>query len=152
MYAINLTKIVFIMNVNISTRLTTSWKVRGSNPGGRFLAPAHFVLGGPPSLLYCVYRIYFPRLKRPGRVFDHPPSFSADIKRKSRAIRLLPNWAFRACDRASFAYCGLALTQTNFIAFQSPVRLLPFICVQDRLVSVINNGFIIKYTCMLVLS
>jgi len=95
-------------------------------------------------------RVSFPRLlKRPGCVFDQ---YSVDIKRENTSIALLPFWVLRVCDRASFTYCLLALTQRNFIAFQSLVSLLPFICVQDGLVSVINNGFIITYICMVVLS
>jgi hypothetical protein len=37
---------------------------------------------GPPSLLYNGYRVSFPRVKRPGRGFDHPPSSSAEVKER----------------------------------------------------------------------
>ena len=36
----------------------------------------------PPSLLYNMYRIFFPGVKRPGRDLDHPPPYSADVKER----------------------------------------------------------------------
>jgi hypothetical protein len=35
---------------------------------------------GPPSLLHNGYRVSFPRVKRPGRDIDHPPTSSAEVK------------------------------------------------------------------------
>ena len=35
---------------------------------------------GPPSLLYNVHRVSFPGVKRPGRVVNHPPPSSAEVK------------------------------------------------------------------------
>ena len=37
---------------------------------------------GPSSLLYNGYRVSFPEVKRPGRVVDHPPPFSDEVKER----------------------------------------------------------------------
>jgi hypothetical protein len=37
---------------------------------------------GPPSLLYNLYRVSFPGVKRPGRGVDHPPPSSARVKER----------------------------------------------------------------------
>ena len=50
----------------------------------------------PPSIPYNGYRVSFPGLKLPGRGVDHPHS-TARVK-ESRAIPLLPLWAFMACS------------------------------------------------------
>ena len=42
-----------------------------------------------------------PEVKRPGRAVDHPFHLASRLK-KSRAIPLLPAWAFMACSRANF--------------------------------------------------
>jgi hypothetical protein len=63
--------------------LSTSWTVRGSNPGGgeifRISPDRPWV---PSSLLYNGY--WFPLLgvKRPGRGVDHPPSSNARAKER----------------------------------------------------------------------
>ena len=36
----------------------------------------------PPSLLYNVYRVSFPGVKRPGRGVNHPPPSSAEVKER----------------------------------------------------------------------
>jgi hypothetical protein len=45
----------------------------------------------------------FHKVKRPGRGVDHPPQSSA-VWRKSKAIPLLPLWAFIACSRVNFTF------------------------------------------------
>jgi len=45
----------------------------------------------------------FPRVKRPGRGADHPPSSSAEVKERV-AILLLPLWAFVASSRVNFTF------------------------------------------------
>jgi hypothetical protein len=59
------------------------WTVRGSNPGGgqilRNRLDRHW---GPTTLLYNVYRVSFPGVKRPGRGVDHPPPSSAEVKER----------------------------------------------------------------------
>ena len=37
---------------------------------------------GPPSLLYNGNRVFFPRVKQPGRGLDHPPPSNAEIKER----------------------------------------------------------------------
>jgi hypothetical protein len=37
---------------------------------------------GPPNLLYRVYRVSFPGVKRPGLGFDHPLLSSAEVKER----------------------------------------------------------------------
>ena len=54
-----------------------SWTVRGSNPDG-----GEIFRNRPPKLLYNVYRVYFPRVKRPGRGVNHPPPSSAEVKER----------------------------------------------------------------------
>jgi hypothetical protein len=48
-------------------RLATGWTVWGSNPGGREIFRTRpYRSWGPTSLLYNVYRAYFPRGKEAG--------------------------------------------------------------------------------------
>jgi len=54
----------------------------------------------PPSLLYYGYWVSFPGVKWPRCGIDHPPPSRA----KSRAIPLLPIWAFTACSRENFTF------------------------------------------------
>jgi len=49
----------------------------------------------------------FPEVKRPGRGVDHPPHLVPRL-RKSRAIPLLPLWAFVACSRLNFTFTFLS--------------------------------------------
>ena len=64
-------------------RLTTSWTVQGSSPGGSDIFRTRTDRPwDPPSLLYNGYRLSFPGLKRPGRGVDHPPSSNAKVKER----------------------------------------------------------------------
>jgi hypothetical protein len=75
----------------------------GSNPcGGEIFCSRLDWPWGPPSLLYNGYWVSFPGVKQLGRGVDHPPPSSAEVKEKSRAIPLLPLWAFMACSRENF--------------------------------------------------
>jgi len=65
----------------------------------RFSAPVQAGPGAHPGS-YTRGTGYFPGVKRPGRGVDHPPPSSAKVK-ESRAIPLLPLWAFVACSRAN---------------------------------------------------
>jgi len=67
----------------------------------------------PPSLLYYGYRVSFPGVKWPVCGIDHPPLSRA----KSRAIPLLPVWAFTACSRKNFTFYT---SVTNLIKMQFP--------------------------------
>jgi len=46
----------------------------------------------------------FPGVKQPRRGVDCPPPTSAEVKRNSRAIPLLPLWAFMACSRVNCTF------------------------------------------------
>jgi hypothetical protein len=64
-------------------RPATGWTVRGSNPGeGEIFRTLPDLPWGPPSLLCNRYRVSFPRVKRPGRGANHPPSSSAEVKER----------------------------------------------------------------------
>ena len=63
---------------------TRGWTVRGSNRGrggARFYVPVHTGPGAHP-LSSKIGTGSFPRVKRPGRGFDHPPPFSAEVKER----------------------------------------------------------------------
>ena len=64
-------------------RLATGWTVRGSNPGGgQIFRTRSDRPWRPPSLLYNAYRVSFPRVKRPGRGVNHPPTSIAGVKER----------------------------------------------------------------------
>jgi hypothetical protein len=67
----------------------------------RFSAPVQTGPGAYPASCTMVTGS-FPGVKRPGRGVDHPPPSSAEVKRKSRAVPLLPLWAFMSCSRVKF--------------------------------------------------
>jgi hypothetical protein len=52
-------------------------------------------------------------LQRPGREVDHPPSSCGHGYRKSRAIPLLPLWAFVACYRENFTFTFIDRRDTS---------------------------------------
>jgi hypothetical protein len=73
--------------------LATDWTVRGSNPGGaRFYAP---VQNGPKAhpASYTMGSGSFPGVKRPGRIVDHPPPSSAEVKERAELYLYSPVWA-----------------------------------------------------------
>jgi len=82
-------------------RLSRTWTVRGSNPGGaENFRTCPDRSWGSPSLLYNGYRV-FPRCKeRPGRDAD-PSTLLVSWSRKSRAILVLPLWAVRPVQSLS---------------------------------------------------
>jgi len=79
---------------NSAIRIATRYRIDGggSNPGGgggggeisriRLHRP-----WGPPSLLY---RVSFPRAKRPGRCVDHPPPPSVEVKERVKLYFCYP--------------------------------------------------------------
>ena len=67
--------------------------------GATFPAPIQTGLGAQPAS-YTMGNWSFPDVKRPGRGVDHPPPSSAEV-RESRAILLLPTWAFAAGYRVN---------------------------------------------------
>ena len=72
----------FIWYMNF-VRRRDGWTVQESNPGGGdvFLTRPDRPWG-PPSLLYNGYRVFPGGVKRPGRVADHPPPSSAEVKER----------------------------------------------------------------------
>jgi hypothetical protein len=59
----------------VDWRLATNWSVGGSNPGrGEIFRTHPDRHQGPSSLLFKGHRTCFPRVKRPGRGTDHPPT------------------------------------------------------------------------------
>ena len=71
---------------------------------------------GPPSLLYCGYRVFPGGKERPGR--DAHPRL-VPWSRKGRAIPLLPLWAVRpvqslsACTRVHFTFFYFQTRKTS---------------------------------------
>jgi hypothetical protein len=66
-------------------RLATGWTVRGSSPGGGrdFTHPSVMALGPTqPSLVYNVYLVFFPGLKRPGRSVGYQPYLTPRLKKE----------------------------------------------------------------------
>jgi hypothetical protein len=119
--------------------------VRGSNPGGGEIFRARpDLLWGPPSLELNGYGVSFTGVKRPGRGVDHPPPSSIDENRKSRAIPLLPLWAFKPVLRRTFITQELCtdyivnmytvithyMTATIFVPYCDKVFILPIEQIQ----------------------
>jgi hypothetical protein len=72
-------------------RLATGWTVRGSNTGrGGFSAP---VQTGPVAhpASYTMGAESLPGVKRPGRVVDHPPPSSAEVKERVELYLFSPS-------------------------------------------------------------
>jgi hypothetical protein len=46
----------------------------------------------------------FPKLKRPGRGFDHPPPFNAEVKERVDLYLYSTQWAFVACSRVNITF------------------------------------------------
>jgi hypothetical protein len=68
--------------------------------GARFCAPVQ-TGPGAHSVSYTLGTESFPWVRQPGDGVDHPPHLAPRLK-KSRAIPLLPLWAFMACSRVNF--------------------------------------------------
>jgi hypothetical protein len=73
--------------------LTTSWTVRGSNPGGgEIFRPPPDRPWDPHSLLYNGYRVFPGDKVRPGRDADHSPPSSAEVL-EEYSYTSTPLWA-----------------------------------------------------------
>jgi hypothetical protein len=100
----------FVANGEVDTAIPTTTKfhytqfnndIRKLNPGrGEILHTCLNWPWSPPSLLYSEYQTSFPEVKWLGNGIDHPPLFSAEVKRNS-AIPLLPIWALMVCSRVN---------------------------------------------------
>ena len=87
-------------SVGIATRYGLDRTGIESRWGERFSAPVQTHRGAHPATNTIGTRP-FPGIKQPGRGFDHAHPSRAEVK-KSRAIPLLPLWAFVACCRVKF--------------------------------------------------
>ena len=75
--------------------VATSYRVDGwgSNPGGaEIFRTRQERPWGLPSLLYNVYRLSFPEIKRPGRGVDHPPPSSAEVEERIELYLYSTSW------------------------------------------------------------
>ena len=71
--------------------------LRADGPGiesrwGRHFRTRPELPWGPHSLLYNVYRISFPGVKRPGRGVHHPPPSSTEVKERVELYVYTPCW------------------------------------------------------------
>ena len=71
--------------------------------GTIFRAPVQTGPGAHPAS-YTVGTGSFPAVKWPERGVDHPPPYSAEVKKKSKSIPLLPLRAFVSCSRVDFTF------------------------------------------------
>ena len=72
--------------------------------GARFSAPGQICPGAHPASCKMGTGSLSRRVKRLGRGLDHPPPSGAEVKKKIRAILLLPLWVFMACHRVNFNF------------------------------------------------
>ena len=98
--------------VGIATRYGLDGPGIESRVAARFSAPVQNGPGAHPAS-YRMDTGSFPRVKRPGRDVDHPPSSSAEVKEKSRALPLLPLWAFVDCSWVNFTFTSMSVIWTH---------------------------------------
>jgi hypothetical protein len=86
----------------------------------------------------------FPGVKRPVRGVDHPPTTSAQIKRKCRAIPLLPLWLFMAYSREKFTFFTFPVPNQEY-QNHTPICLQQFIEISnnsvDTFILLLNKHF-----------
>jgi len=59
------------------------WMAQRLNPsGGKIFSTQPDLQQGPSNLLYSGYSVYFPGVKQPRHGVDHPPSSSAEVKKR----------------------------------------------------------------------
>jgi hypothetical protein len=98
------TAVLRLWQYNRFVVLATDWTVRGSNPGwGEIFRTSPDRLWGPPSLLYSGYRVFSGGKAAGAWRWPLTPIYRRGL-RKSRAIHLLPLWAFLACSRENFTF------------------------------------------------
>jgi len=91
--------------VGIATRYGLDGRGIESRGGGgaRFSAPVQ-TCPGAHAASCTMFTGSFPGVKRPGRVFDHPPPYSAEVKKRVELNLYSPLWAFVACSRVNFIF------------------------------------------------
>jgi hypothetical protein len=82
--------------------------------GGIFFAPIQIGPRAYPNS-YTMCTGYFLGIKRPGHGVDQPPPTLHRSYRKSRAIHLLPLWAFVACYRMNFNFTFMHNTKNTVL-------------------------------------
>ena len=90
-------------SVGIATRYGLDGPGIESRWGARFSSPVQTGPGAHPTSCK-MGSGSFPGVKRPGRGADHPPPSKCRGWRKSRAVHLLPLWAFVACSKENFIF------------------------------------------------
>jgi hypothetical protein len=95
-----------------SDSLRTGRSGDGIPVGARYSAPVQTVPGAYPGS-YTMGTGSFPVVKRPGRGVDHPPSSSAEVKGKSRAVPLLPPLGLRGLFWVDFYLYLYLLSKEN---------------------------------------
>ena len=102
---VNQSKEIYITSRDSSVGVATRYGLDGpaieSRWGARLSAPIQTGPGAHPAS-YIMGTGSFPGVKRPGRGVDHPPHPAPMLK--SRAITLLPLWAFVVCFRVNYLY------------------------------------------------
>ena len=61
----------------------------------------------------------FPGIKRPGRGFDHPPTYSSEVKRTRTILLVLPLWGLRARSTVNVTF---TFTFLDMVAAPTPYR------------------------------
>jgi len=73
--------------------------------GARFFVPVQTGPGAHPAS-YTMGTGSFPGVKRPGRVVDHPPQSSAEVKERVELWLYSPSGSFVACSKVKFDCIG----------------------------------------------
>ena len=85
-------------------RAYAAWMDRGLNCGrGEIFRIRPDRAWGSPRILFNGNRVSSPGVKRPGRDVNHPPHLASRL-RKSKAVPLLPVWAFTTSSRTKFIF------------------------------------------------
>ena len=94
-----------------------SWTIRGSNPGGSEIFRTRTDRPPtPPSLLYNIYRVSCPVIKRPGRGVDSPPNLALRLKKVYSYTT--PPLSFVACSGMNFT-TTFYLAVCNFYSYSA---------------------------------
>jgi hypothetical protein len=114
---------IFTPYIHSSVDIATRYRLDGSGIesrwGGEIFSTRPNRPWGLPSLLYNGYRV-----KRRGRGVNHPPPSSAEVRvESSRAIPLLPLWAFMACSWVNFTFTSTCATFPTLLLLRAVSKL-----------------------------
>jgi hypothetical protein len=117
--------------------------------GTRFSAPVQTGPGAHPAS-YTMGTGSFPGVKRPGRGVNHLTPSSAEVK-ESRAIPVLPFWAFVACSRVNFTFTFYCIARTSVFSYvtlctvkNDPRLSVCTICASQKIVCYLSDNFVIS--------